>query len=123
MRPIRFALALALLFVASSVRADWNQTPTKTADYWACGNDLVQCDPSGGNFTVLLPAGNTVQHGTCVGVTIWGHNPNGHKVTVIGLGVFPNTTLAGEVDENFETMCFYWDSNTQTWTLFLHTNN
>jgi hypothetical protein len=41
-------------------------TPTavKTANYAAAGGELVQCDPSGGAFTVTLPAANSVLPGT-----------------------------------------------------------
>lgn len=34
----------------------WNVTPVKTANYSAGMGDCVRCDPSGGGFTVTLPA-------------------------------------------------------------------
>lgn len=36
-------------------------TATKTANYTAADGEVVMCDPSGGGFTVTLPAGNSAK--------------------------------------------------------------
>lgn len=46
----------------------FNITTTKTANFTAAAFDLVQCDPSGGAFTVTLPEAASVLPGTPIAV-------------------------------------------------------
>lgn len=123
MSRLKVMLVLLVASMASVARADWNQTAVQQHDYMASGNDLVRCDPSQRNQTVVLPPGQTTQHGTCIGVTIWGYEPAGHTVTVYGIDVFPGGGVKGTLDANWESMFFYWDSNQSQWIMFLHTTS
>lgn len=52
------------------------KTSLKTGNYTAAAWDLVLCDPSGGGFTVTIPAGTTALTGRRIGVKNYGTSTN-----------------------------------------------